>query len=143
MASIAPGFANLFTQLPGLSRVAKFAAGMPQQRRIPAFAPETFKSWFKRHKSRAAELSFGSRPGAAAARRVILWPDTFNNYFFPETAIAAVDVLERAGYVTRNASELSSRKQRWHEWRLIKRRPRSVATDSGTIAGVRGRFHRT
>jgi hypothetical protein len=25
----------------------------------------------------------------------------------------------------------------------FKRRPRSIATDSGTIAGVRGRFHRT
>lgn len=103
VASIAPGFANLFTQLPGLSGVAKLAAGMPQERHIPAFAPETFKSWFKKHKSRAAELSFGrtaenGRPHAAPARRVILWPDTFNNYFFPETAIAAVEVLERAGY---------------------------------------------
>ncbi len=28
----------------------------------------------------------------------MLWPDTFNNYFRPETAIAATDVLRRAGY---------------------------------------------
>jgi Fe-S oxidoreductase len=28
---------------------------------------------------------------------VILWPDTFNNYFHPETAIAATEVLEAAG----------------------------------------------
>jgi Fe-S oxidoreductase len=28
----------------------------------------------------------------------MLWPDTFNNYFHPETAIAAVEVLEAAGY---------------------------------------------
>jgi Fe-S oxidoreductase len=27
-----------------------------------------------------------------------LWPDTFNNYFFPHTARAAVEVLESAGY---------------------------------------------
>jgi Fe-S oxidoreductase len=29
---------------------------------------------------------------------VLLWPDTFNNYFLPETAKAAVGVLESAGY---------------------------------------------
>jgi len=28
----------------------------------------------------------------------MLWPDTFNNYFHPQTAIAAVEVLEAAGY---------------------------------------------
>ena len=28
----------------------------------------------------------------------MLWPDTFNNYFFPNTAKAAVEVLEGAGY---------------------------------------------
>lgn len=28
----------------------------------------------------------------------MLWPDTFNNYFHPETAMAAVEVLEHAGY---------------------------------------------
>src|SRR6185437_10367449 len=47
LASIAPGFANLFTQSPGLRNVAKLAAGVPQQREIPAFAPETFKAWFR------------------------------------------------------------------------------------------------
>ena len=30
--------------------------------------------------------------------QVILWPDTFNNHFHPETAQAAVEVLEAAGY---------------------------------------------
>jgi Fe-S oxidoreductase len=86
IASLAPGFANLFTQLPGLSSIAKFAAGMPQQRQIPAFAPYTFKSWFRRNK-----------PQSNSGQRVILWADTFNNYFFPETAQAAVEVLTDAG----------------------------------------------
>jgi len=30
-----------------------------------------------------------------------LWPDTFNNYFLPDTAKAAVEVLESAGYSVR------------------------------------------
>ena len=32
---------------------------------------------------------------------VVLWPDTFNNYFHPESAIAAVEVLEAAEYEVR------------------------------------------
>jgi Fe-S oxidoreductase len=87
LASIAPGFINLFTQLPGLSFIAKKAAGMPRQRHIPAFAAETFQSWFRKR-----------NPTVNSGRKVLLWPDTFNNYFFPETAKAAVEVLEAAGY---------------------------------------------
>jgi FAD/FMN-containing dehydrogenase/Fe-S oxidoreductase len=87
LASMAPGFANLFTQLPGARALAKAAAGIPQQREIPAFAAHTFKAWFRKHKSQAA----------SAGQKVVLWADTFNNYFMPETAQAAVEVLEHAG----------------------------------------------
>jgi Fe-S oxidoreductase len=41
LASVAPGFVNLFTQLPVLSTIAKRAAGIPPGRRIPSFVPET------------------------------------------------------------------------------------------------------
>ena len=91
MASHAPRLVNLITQTPGLSAVAKLVAGMPQARRIPAFAPFTFRDWFLR---RTTRLHAG-RP------RVILWPDTFTNHFHPETAIAAVGVLEDAGFQVR------------------------------------------
>jgi FAD/FMN-containing dehydrogenase/Fe-S oxidoreductase len=87
LASIAPGFANFFTQTKGFSGVAKSIAGIPQQRKIPAFAGETFKQWFEKRK-----------PKNAGKREVMLWPDTFNNHFFPDTAIAAVEVLEAADY---------------------------------------------
>jgi len=86
LSSIAPGFVNLFTQLPGLRDAAKIAAGVPLQRQIPPFAPQTFKAWFRKR---------GRRPGSGP--RVLLWADTFNNYFMPETAQAAVNVLEQAG----------------------------------------------
>ncbi len=86
LASIAPGFANLFTQLPGLRDAAKMAVGVPRQREIPAFAAQTFQSWFQNRKSHPTGGS-----------KVLLWADTFNNYFMPETARAAVEVLEHAG----------------------------------------------
>ena len=87
MASHAPWLANWSTQMPVLRSIAKGIAGMPQQRSIPAFASETFRAWFQRHEPRHSD-----------GDPVLLWPDTFNNYFHPETAKAAVDVLEHAGF---------------------------------------------
>ncbi|HEY3930647.1 MAG TPA: FAD-binding and (Fe-S)-binding domain-containing protein [Candidatus Koribacter sp.] len=87
LASLAPGLVNLATQTPGLSAIAKFIAGIPQQRKIPPFAPNTFQSIVR---SRA-----GKNPNAP---KVMLWPDTFNNHFFPDTALAALDCLEATGF---------------------------------------------
>jgi len=87
IASYTPGLTNLFTQLPVLGDAVKFLAGVPKQRRIPAFAPETFREWFRRQ-----------LPQNKDAPQVILWADTFNNYFQPQTSQAAVEVLEAAGF---------------------------------------------
>jgi len=87
LASNAPGLVNLTTQLPFLRDIAKLIAGIPPQRNIPAFAPQTFREWFRRRPFRNGNGS-----------PVLLWPDTFNNYFLPETAKAAVEVLEAAGF---------------------------------------------
>ena len=91
LASIWPGLVNLVTQTPGLSHISKLMAGMPLQRKIPEFAPHTFQSWFKKRESH----------NGATRGDVILWPDTFNNHFFPETAQAATEVLESAGFNVR------------------------------------------
>ncbi|HEY1526949.1 MAG TPA: FAD-binding and (Fe-S)-binding domain-containing protein [Candidatus Angelobacter sp.] len=84
-----PGVVNLVTQTPGLSHIAKLIAGMSLKRRIPEFAPESFRKWFSKRRPQAR---------AAVRGKAILWPDTFNNYFFPETAQAATEVLESAGF---------------------------------------------
>jgi FAD/FMN-containing dehydrogenase/Fe-S oxidoreductase len=87
LASKAPGLFNLTTQLPFLRDISKLAAGIPRERSIPPFAPRTFRDWFSRRER-----------GNPQAMPVLLWPDTFNNYFLPDTAKAAVEVLESAGY---------------------------------------------
>jgi FAD/FMN-containing dehydrogenase/Fe-S oxidoreductase len=87
LASRLPGLVNTVAGLPGLSLLVKGAAGMTMHRAIPRFAPLTLQSWFS------------SRPVANPdGPRVILWPDTFNNHFHTEVGVAAVEVLERAGY---------------------------------------------
>ena len=87
LASRMPGVANFFTQTPLLSKAMKAAANIAPERSIPAFAPKTFKQWFRERGPR----NLNNPP-------VLLWPDTFNNHFHPETAEAAVEVLEDAGY---------------------------------------------
>lgn len=85
-ASHMPRVVNFLTQTPGLRSLAKAVAGMPQQRQVPKFSTQTFKQWF------------ADRPKSEQrGRRVILWADTFNNYFHPHVARAGVEVLEAAG----------------------------------------------
>jgi Fe-S oxidoreductase len=92
IASYAPSLVNVLTQTPLLNTIAKLIAGMPQARSVPRFAPFTFRQWFL-HRRRSREAG-----DAARGNRVILWPDTFSDHFHPETAIAAVEVLEAAGF---------------------------------------------
>ncbi|PYQ50084.1 MAG: FAD-binding oxidoreductase, partial [Acidobacteria bacterium] len=80
MASIAPRIANL--TMPMTKRLL----GIAPQRKMPRYARQTFRQQFAKHEP--------PRQGTT----VLLWADTFNNYFRPDTAMAAVDVLERAGY---------------------------------------------
>ncbi len=97
-ASHAPGLVNLATQLPGLRDLAKLAGGIPAQRRIPAFAPQTFKEWWERQRSAGVSPAGKHTHSQTAGNSVLLWADTFNNHFLPSTAKAAVEVLEAAGF---------------------------------------------
>jgi Fe-S oxidoreductase len=87
IARIAPWAANLLARTPGAANLIKAAGGIAQARKIPPFAGRSFQAWDRRR-----ERAAGSRG------RVLLWPDTFNNFFRPRTAIAAVQVLENLGY---------------------------------------------
>ena len=82
LASTMPAVANAFMRLPGL----KALGGIAPQRKMPRFARRTFREEFSR------------RERKKFPRRVLLWPDTFNNHFLPATATAAADVLESAGF---------------------------------------------
>jgi Fe-S oxidoreductase len=89
-ASVVPSLSNLLTQAPLLRDVAKSLLGVSRKRKIPTVARLSFRGWFRKRK-----------PKNIGAPEVVLWPDTFNNYFHPETAIAAVEVLEAAGWQVR------------------------------------------
>ncbi len=90
LASLVPGIANATTQTPLLRDAMKALAGAAPQRRLPMFASQTFRQMFASRAPRNAQMP-----------EVLLWPDTWNNHFHPTTAMAAVDVLEDAGFRVR------------------------------------------
>ncbi len=87
LASWAPALANFFSQTPVLRDVAKWLGGIASQRRMPPFARQTFRDWYRKRPPRNVNGPV-----------VLLWADTFNNYFHPEIAKAAVEVLEATGH---------------------------------------------
>ena len=84
-----PGIANLGQRLAGPA--IRAAAGMDSRRDMPALTRKPFRR------------EFGRRPRSVLGGRatVILFDDTFHNYFDPAPLHAAVTVLERAGYEVR------------------------------------------
>ena len=87
LGAILPGLVNFCTHAPALSSLSKWMVGMQQTRQVPPLAQETFKEWFRKR----------PHPGRTGPP-VILWADTFNNYYHPDVAKAAVEVLEDAGF---------------------------------------------
>jgi Fe-S oxidoreductase len=83
LASAAPTLANLPLQIPGVATVVKRVLGVAQERELPTFARRSFRSGFS--------------AGTADGSTVLLWPDTWNNYFQPEALDAAAKVLAAAG----------------------------------------------
>jgi FAD/FMN-containing dehydrogenase/Fe-S oxidoreductase len=81
------------------SRVATLAAGL-EDRPVPVFAVETLQQWWSQRTPGAADAH---RPATRGS--VLLWPDTFTNYFHPEVGRDAVSVLEAAGWDVRIPTE--------------------------------------
>jgi FAD/FMN-containing dehydrogenase/Fe-S oxidoreductase len=95
IGAAAPHLANALSRAPVLRAMARRLLKVHPARELPRFAARTFRSWFA---MRAGATD--GRGGAVDtnAPEVVLFPDTFNNFFEPEVAIAATEVLERAGF---------------------------------------------
>jgi FAD/FMN-containing dehydrogenase/Fe-S oxidoreductase len=78
---------NALTHTPPLSRAAVALAGV-EKREVPLFARRSLQQWFARR-----------RPyGDGERGTVMLWPDTFTNFFHPHVGESAVRLLEHAGW---------------------------------------------
>ncbi len=106
LGSRVPALVNLATQTPILGAVVKKLGGITQRRDMPTFPDQSFKQWLAGQMS-VTEAVVPSQSGAPSMLQsgmggvrgeVILWADTFNNYFMPHTAQSALAVLEDAGF---------------------------------------------
>lgn len=70
LASHMPNLANLLTRVPVISSIAKSLAGITPERELPLFAEQTFRDWYLHRQTQVS-----GKP------RVLLWADTFSNYF--------------------------------------------------------------
>ena len=96
LASLAPSAANFFSRAPGFRQLLQQILHLAPQRELPRFAPVSFRQWARQH--HVSMCGSESASSAAAKGDVILWADTFNNYFHPETGRAALQVLQAAGF---------------------------------------------
>ncbi len=87
LASLAPGPVNCLAT-SSFAALGKRLAGVDARRDLPPFATRTFRRWFADHR-------------VADGDPVMLWVDTFTDHFTPQVGIAAVTVLESAGYSVR------------------------------------------
>jgi FAD/FMN-containing dehydrogenase/Fe-S oxidoreductase len=95
-ASRLPWLFNLRNRSPALAKLAERTLGLSARRSLPRWRTDTFAR-------RARALRLASREALLAAHAdganaAVLWVDTFSEHFEPEVAIAAVRVLQSAGY---------------------------------------------
>jgi FAD/FMN-containing dehydrogenase/Fe-S oxidoreductase len=100
LASVIPGItphlANLPLATPGLNTLVKAALGVAPRRSLPRFAPRSYQSG--RRSRQKAEGEFPAAGLREGGKTVLLWPDTWNNYYHPQTLRSAEAVLTAAGF---------------------------------------------
>jgi FAD/FMN-containing dehydrogenase/Fe-S oxidoreductase len=85
VSALAPRFVNATLRRPRLAALVKRLGGIAKERQLPAFARPFTRS--RRDLRRPAQ-----------GKPVLLWPDSFNNFFTPGVLTAATEVLTAAGY---------------------------------------------
>ena len=88
MASVAPALANLPLRTPGLRSLIKSALSIAPQRELPRFASKPFRKQF----------SHSPNKTSSDAQEILLWPDTWNNYFHPSALTSAAKLLSASGH---------------------------------------------
>lgn len=86
-SALAP-ISNLGPKLPGARTVMEKAVGIAPDRQLPPFRRESLQDWYDARGPRVSE--------SEADRKVLLFPDTYTNYSYPEPGKAAIRVLEAA-----------------------------------------------
>ena len=88
---------NLRDKIPGLAALSETLLGLSSKRTLPQWQTQTFFNSVIKTATRDEVL--------AASKPAVLFVDTFNGYFESENALAALKVLQAAGYTVHVASK--------------------------------------
>jgi len=103
LGSLTPALTNFVLSNSMTSPLIKHIVGVAQERQMPQLAAKSYKKARIKSvtKSMFCDASGRSAPGPegpAAPTQVVLWADTWNNYYHPQTLAAAERVLRQAGF---------------------------------------------
>jgi FAD/FMN-containing dehydrogenase/Fe-S oxidoreductase len=94
--SLAPSLTNAILTGPLSSPLVKRIAGVARERQLPRLAAKSFQ------KTRTTVRKSGGIPTnpvqKSAPPQVVLWTDTWNNYYHPQSLSAAETILTQAGF---------------------------------------------
>ncbi len=86
-----PRLSNWMLQSGPMRAIVERRYGLDRRIPPPRFAARTFRQWYRQHRKRVAN-EHADRPP------VVYFADTWTNYYTPNVGIAAVKVLEAAGF---------------------------------------------
>jgi FAD/FMN-containing dehydrogenase/Fe-S oxidoreductase len=89
LGSLAPSLANALYRNKAFRKLLDRTVKIDERRELPLLADETFQQWFKRRPASSVKAPKGP---------VILWDDCHLSYHEPHIGVAAVKVLEAAGF---------------------------------------------
>ncbi|MCA3138032.1 MAG: FAD-binding protein [Rhodocyclaceae bacterium] len=102
LASRFSALMNLRNALPGAATLSEKFTGLSARRSLPTWHRRPF------HDREAAADGSAATAAPQPGREVVLLVDTFNRYFEPENARAAIAVLRAAGYTVHTAKAADS-----------------------------------
>ena len=96
LPGVTPRLANAMLRVPGARFAANKLLQLAPERELPPLAARPYTRTLPRStpQTGAAQRVAGQR---GAAQHMVLWPDTWNNYFQPQALGAAAKVLRHAG----------------------------------------------
>jgi len=96
LGSMTPALTNFILNGPLTSPMIKAIVGVAKERKLPELAAKTYRQSRPKvdETANVPRSSVGKKP----ATHVVLWADTWNNYYHPQTLLAADSVLTQAGF---------------------------------------------
>ncbi|MGD0632305.1 MAG: FAD-linked oxidase C-terminal domain-containing protein [Terracidiphilus sp.] len=107
LGSLTPALTNFVLSSSITSPLIKHIVGVAQERQMPQLAARSYKKTRVQEGTSNANCPLGApslprssaeRVGTHKSQPVVLWADTWNNYYHPQTLVAAERVLTQAGF---------------------------------------------